>query len=377
MSFRRALPTEPISSAVSPAASPTTDSSCGTNAPKPPDPISRLDTLLEIYLDRLDTYQKLRAELSKNHAAGFLSLAHANRTANLGSGRRYGEEGYDERMKAGERVRISVKGEGEGVAGPSQEDVESDRSLLSDPKRDHIFYTIVKLSPTSTKVGPDDSAKVPISTEVPISSTTDSQGIPADNVGSKTPDSTLQSSTTTTTSSSSQATPTTTTTSSSTPPTHPQNQSTSTNTKTQIACKRPPPTNPLNWYGLLIPPSLRAAQTSFIHAIEGQVPNLATIQAEMADLEWQIRNLRREAGLARDEGTFQQEADIADGSQPSAAGILHAQEESQGDNNPLANVPVIGIDRVSFGTDIVSGRKRLSSSRPERSPRSRVLKLDG
>ncbi|KIW67215.1 hypothetical protein, variant [Phialophora macrospora] len=63
---------------------------------------SRLDALLIEYLSLLDAYITLRARLGKDFSSGFFALAQANRHANstLGAGRRYGEEGYDDRMKA-------------------------------------------------------------------------------------------------------------------------------------------------------------------------------------------------------------------------------------------------------------------------------------
>src|SRR2546429_5856786 len=77
-----------------------------------PEPVSleRLDSLLEAYLELLDEYTSLRTQLSKQFSEGFFALARANHTSNnLGSGRRYGEEGYDERMKAQSRIMYSVK----------------------------------------------------------------------------------------------------------------------------------------------------------------------------------------------------------------------------------------------------------------------------
>ncbi|EXJ77474.1 hypothetical protein A1O3_09700 [Capronia epimyces CBS 606.96] len=67
----------------------------------------RLDALLESYLTLLDTYTRLREQLSKGFASGFLALAQANRNSALGPGRRYGEEGYDKRMKALKRLQIN------------------------------------------------------------------------------------------------------------------------------------------------------------------------------------------------------------------------------------------------------------------------------
>lgn len=51
-------------------------------------------------------------------------------------------------------------------------------------------------------------------------------------------------------------------------------------------------THPLRWFGVLVPPSLRSAQESFVSAVEGAVPRLASVIAEMHEVEGQIRSRR-------------------------------------------------------------------------------------
>jgi coiled-coil domain-containing protein 115 len=193
------------------------------------DLIDRLDSLLEIYLDHLDTYQKLREKLSMNFSAGFLSLAHANRTSNLGSGHRYGEEGYDERMKAGKRVKIHTQNEGD-LRGPMQQDLQSDEQPSPHPELAITLLTIEQFKPLGMNAA--DQAKSPVPKE------------------------------------------------------------------TSIKAKKP--LNPINWYGLLVPPSLRAAQTSFTSAVQDQIPQLLNIQTDMAGLEAQIGAIRKQAGLTHE-----------------------------------------------------------------------------
>ena len=55
---------------------------------------------------------------------------------------------------------------------------------------------------------------------------------------------------------------------------------------------KPKSTNPLRWFGVLIPPSLRAAQGSFTSAVEGPVPALVNVIAEMREVESQVNKLR-------------------------------------------------------------------------------------
>jgi hypothetical protein len=138
------------------------------------------------------------------------------------------------------------------------------------------------------------------------------------------------------------------------PPTITKPASSSTKTK-------PTPSNrdPLNWYGILIPPPLRQAQASFISAVESSVPQLLNTSASMHDLETRITKLRIELGLRPgpdahqniDESTLTQEEDISTispNSQPSK--------------------PTKDVAHVS-----TSPRKHLVQ-RPE--PRPRILKLD-
>lgn len=54
--------------------------------------------------------------------------------------------------------------------------------------------------------------------------------------------------------------------------------------------------DPIHWYGILVPPSLRTAQRSFTQAIQGQVPELAGTIVEMRALEERITRLRKELG---------------------------------------------------------------------------------
>jgi hypothetical protein len=50
--------------------------------------------------------------------------------------------------------------------------------------------------------------------------------------------------------------------------------------------------DPIHWYGILVPQSLRKAQASFTAAIDHEVPDLASTTDEMRALEQQITNLR-------------------------------------------------------------------------------------
>ncbi|KAL7268157.1 hypothetical protein RUND412_009234 [Rhizina undulata] len=78
-----------------------------TRAPKDAE---TLDDLILKYLSAIDTYQQLRKLLSDKFSAGFLSLAEANYFSSRG---RYGGDFYDERMRALRGVEV-VEREEEG-----------------------------------------------------------------------------------------------------------------------------------------------------------------------------------------------------------------------------------------------------------------------
>ncbi|QSS58995.1 hypothetical protein I7I51_08427 [Histoplasma capsulatum] len=50
--------------------------------------------------------------------------------------------------------------------------------------------------------------------------------------------------------------------------------------------------NPINWFGILVPPALRIAQQSFCTAVDGPIPLLATVITEMRGVERDIEVLR-------------------------------------------------------------------------------------
>ncbi|KAF2034458.1 hypothetical protein EK21DRAFT_56800 [Setomelanomma holmii] len=52
--------------------------------------------------------------------------------------------------------------------------------------------------------------------------------------------------------------------------------------------------DPLRWFGILVPPALRSAQSSFITATEGPIPGLASIAREMRSQEIEIGRVRKQ-----------------------------------------------------------------------------------
>lgn len=98
---------------------------------KSEDLAAKLDGLLEQYLELLDQYTTLREELSNTFSAGFFSLAQAQRTSTLGAGRRYGQDCYDQRMKAHRQVVISSNEKDHSTVYNIVADIPSQGSVFS------------------------------------------------------------------------------------------------------------------------------------------------------------------------------------------------------------------------------------------------------
>ena len=51
--------------------------------------------------------------------------------------------------------------------------------------------------------------------------------------------------------------------------------------------------DPLKWFGILIPPALRASQSSFKSAVVDVVPALASLSNQMGEIEIEVRRARK------------------------------------------------------------------------------------
>jgi hypothetical protein len=67
--------------------------------------------------------------------------------------------------------------------------------------------------------------------------------------------------------------------------------------KTKTIRKKFRSDDPIYWYGILVPPSLRTAQKSFTEAIQTEVPDLAGTIVEMRALEQKITQVRAKLGI--------------------------------------------------------------------------------
>lgn len=52
--------------------------------------------------------------------------------------------------------------------------------------------------------------------------------------------------------------------------------------------------DPIRWFGILVPGALRSAQASFVCAVEGPIPRLSTLAADLRKQEVEIARLRKQ-----------------------------------------------------------------------------------
>ncbi|EEP75643.1 predicted protein [Uncinocarpus reesii 1704] len=193
-----------------------------STTPEQSDTIQAIDDLLERYLYLLDEHQRLHQELGNHLSAGFISLARANHSCP--PGRRYGEDYYDDRMKAVKKV----------IA----------RSLSS------------KL-PDTKVLGKPPSSLAPSRFMIVQDKSSDDLKNTANDKNAD------------------------------------QNEVESSATADQMKPTNKHPPNPIHWFGILVPPALRAAQNSFTSALDGPLPTLANVITEMHEVEQKISDLRK------------------------------------------------------------------------------------
>lgn len=187
----------------------------------------RLDELLEQYLHLLDQYTLLREELSKSFSSGFFSLAHAQRASTLGAGRRYGQEYYDERMKAQRMVKVDEEYQPDGL----------------------VWKVGRKVAPATTAGDAGSRAKEEDAAAVQPSE---------------------------------------------------KHEQVEENNKKEWPKQDPATRDPITWFGILAPSSLRQCQSHFTSAVENQIPDLLSVESDMRQVEDQIWALREKLGLVHE-----------------------------------------------------------------------------
>ncbi|KAI9760333.1 MAG: hypothetical protein M4579_001737 [Chaenotheca gracillima] len=201
-------------------------------------PDRSLDSLLEDYLILLDQYQTLQDQLTSALSSGYISLAQANFQAP--SRVRYCQDFYDERMQA--RARLSMKKpENQGRSVPHW---SIERSIEPPAKPEAADATgkegsTTTLPESASKEGQDDST--------PIEANSASKA----NEKEK------------------------------------EKEDASTPSEEKAVRNQ----DPLRWFGILVPPSLRTAQTAFVGAVD-TLPRLVEVERRLAEVEGLVKFAR-------------------------------------------------------------------------------------
>ncbi|KAH6604274.1 hypothetical protein Trco_007720 [Trichoderma cornu-damae] len=215
----------------------------------------RIDSLLERYLILVDEYSRLREELSKLQAGVYQNIARANFTGERGM--RYGQDHYDERMRAS-RV-LDVRPGENNVPGFTMKRLDAPADGLAGddggPREDEKGEDGLD----GEKAGFVAAARENVADGIEGEQNPEGQEEDKDKHKDKNKD----------------------------------KEEAKTKTKT-----KKPSGNPLHWFGLLAPPPLRTAQTLSIRAVEQAIPRLVSVNAEMEHVEIEIRRARKRRAKA-------------------------------------------------------------------------------
>lgn len=213
--------------------------------PTPEELHDHLDSLWTVYLNYLDAYASAQKLLQKHMSTGFLSLARANFNSRVGI-RRYGQDYYHERAVATRRIIISV---------------EDDASKPT--------VGIFQWSPPKPET--DLEKEAPVEVEKTGENEEDVKQLPS-------PPGTPE-------------------------PEHQQSDSDKDTMPSEKESKIPLPSDPLKWFGILVPQALRSSQASFCAAVDEAVADAANAARGMRSTEAEIRKLRKEIRKAEKESS--------------------------------------------------------------------------
>lgn len=217
---------------------------------------ARLDGLLEQYLELLDQYTTLREQLSKTFSSGFFSLAQAQRASTLGAGRRYGEECYDERMKAQRKLSWTSVDTNEGDL--KCRITREEEVFTSGSEKEGTKETLTNNAKGSKELGADESIK---QHDQKMENNTDGKD---------------------------------------------------THSRAARPKQDPAKRDPLTWFGVLVPPTLRQTQAHFVKATEDQIPKLLATDLKMKSIERQVWAFRDELGISSDYESWVSETEEAE-----------------------------------------------------------------
>ncbi|KAK4123611.1 hypothetical protein N657DRAFT_539871, partial [Parathielavia appendiculata] len=193
-----------------------------------------INRLLQHYLALLNEYTDLRSTLNTVQTRLFQSLARANFAAERGV-RYYGQDYYDERMQASRRPesgtssRIDEENQGTG---------EQEEGGPASVEAKDVSKSERRPESTGYDDRGNEKKRLPLPNNLPTEDT------------------------------------------------KPNHSSSSSSSRQKAA-------DPLHWFGILTPPPLRQAQGHAIKAVEDIIPRLATLSAEMARVELEVRRARK------------------------------------------------------------------------------------
>jgi hypothetical protein len=194
----------------------------------------QLDALWEIHLTLLDSYHQAQQQIARHFSSGFFNLAQA--TFRSTTRVRYGQEYYDDRMQATTRFEASV----------------NDRDIP------HLALKVNDTPSTSTKPLNEDSSEKP----------SDANEMPDEQRKYD----------------------------------KPEEQGEKDNPEEQEQEDKPDDKekahnkvrDPLHWYGILVPPSLRSSQKAFNSAIHDPVIDAVNSAQALHRVDMDIRKLRKD-----------------------------------------------------------------------------------
>ncbi|KAI1804406.1 hypothetical protein F4811DRAFT_520496 [Daldinia bambusicola] len=205
--------------------------------------VDHIDTLLERYLHLLHEYTTLREQLSSLQTGMYQNIARANFAAERGI--RFGQDYYDERMQASRRVAITTP-EGDGG------------------RQDVPVFAVTAGSEPSSGTSEEDETII------------DDSGVVKEDVASKEGGE--------------------------------EEEEEEEGEKREEKGKETPKLSqkqaqkdPLRWFGLLTPMPLRQAQAQSIQAVEQVIPRIVSVNAQMANVEIQVRRARKKRAKAKAE----------------------------------------------------------------------------
>lgn len=222
----------------------------------------RLDNLWISYLHHLSEYTTAQSLLQKHMSVGFLSLARANFNSRTGVGR-YGKDYFSDRAIASRRARIFIHDDSEkfkvNVLNWSEELEDSkDRNSVSEEDTEEAEKAKEQQPPPAPTPSVEADKDDLNNHESPGHDPDDQDEIVRSKVDSD------------------------------------QYNTSKSKTNSNI--------DPLRWFGILVPPELRSAQTSFTKTVDDSIARAVNAAKRIRELEIEIRRVRKEIRKAEKAG---------------------------------------------------------------------------